>query len=405
MFSIFIEKGVLSPSREKMSFSGFFNPIEMTGNAVIVMRKLLLLGLLGCLAINLGAQSRADRILSGASRLLTDTFATDSLRPHELLVPFAYASRYPARLPGPDAIGRRRIEGAVLVYTGYPVDNTEWQDRLNRRRIEELGRHYPAVLKLSPDDWLVVEQTSPESRSEARRLFHGFVLLLSDTLPDFSREEQLEALTRRDSTVLKTLERNRDWQNMLVVTDLTGSMAPYTAQLLLWFKLNEVKDRIGYLVFFNDGDETPDEEKVIGSTGGIYEARARTFDAVAELANQAVEGGNGGDDEENNIEALLRGLKACPECEEVVMIADNYATPRDMELLEQVDRPVRVVLCGTEYGLNIAYLNLALETGGSIHTIEEDIENLKQLSEGEELRIGKEVFIIRDGKFELLRRI
>ncbi|MEM7372873.1 MAG: hypothetical protein AAF587_29900 [Bacteroidota bacterium] len=40
-----------------------------------------------------------------------------------------------------------------------------------------------------------------------------------------------------DSTVFHVFQRNPDWNNMLVVCDFTGSMSPYTAQLLVWHKL------------------------------------------------------------------------------------------------------------------------------------------------------------------------
>ncbi len=369
------------------------------------MKKLIFFLLLSGSPAIAFLQTDINRILDQATQMVNDTFDVSAPEANELLIPLGYGRRYPLRMPSAAEIGRRRIEGAILAYTAYPPESTIAQRRLNAQRIAELHRRLPQTRNLSPDDWLLVAQTAAANRTEAQKLFHGFVLLLSDTLPDFSKEEKLKELTKNDSTIFKALERHRDWKNMLVVTDLTGSMSPYTAQLLLWFKLNEVDNRIGHLVFFNDGDSTPDEDKEIGETGGLYDGKAATFEEIARLANRAVEGGNGGDNEENNIEALLFGLDACPDCEEIVMIADNYASPRDLSLLSRVDRPVRIVLCGTEYGINIDYLNLALTTGGSLHTIEADIEDLKRLNDGEELRIGKEVFIIRDGKFELLKRI
>lgn len=192
---------------------------------------------------------------------------------------------------------------------------------------------------------------------------------------------------------------------MLVVTDLTGSMSPYTAELLLWFRLAQNTGRVEHLVFFNDGDGKSDSLKVLGKTGGLYDIRPESFEEIAKLANQVVEKGNGGDEPENNVEALLYGLKVCPECEEVIMISDNWATPRDIALLKKLTKPVRVILCGTEEGINPDYLNLARDTGGSVHTIKEDIDDLLNLNEGQEIKIGKETFIIKNGKFELFKRI
>lgn len=89
-----------------------------------------------------------------------------------------------------------------------------------------------------------------------------------------------------DSTVIKTLDRNKDWKNMLVICDFTGSMSPYTSQLLVWHKLNlqTGSNGIKYFTFFNDGDSKRDGAKKIGATGGIYSVESGNFDDVVNLA-------------------------------------------------------------------------------------------------------------------------
>jgi hypothetical protein len=58
-----------------------------------------------------------------------------------------------------------------------------------------------------------------------------------------------------DSTVIKILDRKKEqWKNMLVLGDLTGSMAPYSAQLFAWYKMNMLTRPVKHFVFFNDGD-------------------------------------------------------------------------------------------------------------------------------------------------------
>ena len=64
-------------------------------------------------------------------------------------------------------------------------------------------------------------------------------------------------------TVERVFERNKSWENMLVVADLTGSMTPYTRQLLLRFKLNAARKAVKHFMFFNDGDMKPDRTKRI----------------------------------------------------------------------------------------------------------------------------------------------
>jgi antitoxin component YwqK of YwqJK toxin-antitoxin module len=74
-----------------------------------------------------------------------------------------------------------------------------------------------------------------------------------------------------NSVVFNVLRRNPNWQNKLVVADLTGSMYPYAQQISTWLKLYFAKDTVSQnFAFFNDGDNKRDEEKKIGSAGGVY---------------------------------------------------------------------------------------------------------------------------------------
>lgn len=139
-----------------------------------------------------------------------------------------------------------------------------------------------------------------------------------------------------DSVVMKVLERNQRWKKLLVAEDVTGSMMPYVADLLLWNALKGNVKQTEHFVFFNDGDQKKDVEKEIGKTGGIYHTGSKNIDVLEETMISAIAGGEGGDTPENDIEAIIEGLQKCPECEEVVLISDNNATPRDLELLDKV---------------------------------------------------------------------
>ena len=44
-----------------------------------------------------------------------------------------------------------------------------------------------------------------------------------------------------DRTVLNVFERNKHWDQMLLVADITGSMSEYSAQIILWE--NSIKDK------------------------------------------------------------------------------------------------------------------------------------------------------------------
>ena len=205
----------------------------------------------------------------------------------------------------------------------------------------------------------------------------------------------------KDRTIHEVFNRNPKWKNMLVVTDVTGSMYPYIAQLLVWHQLNlkTKKDKVKQITFFNDGDTK--RVKPIGSTGGIYHSKSRLFEDFKEVLYKAMKAGGGGDCPENNIEAVLKAIKKCPEGEDIVMIADNYATPRDLSLAAQIKRPVKIILCGASVStINISYLNLARKLKGSIHTMSDDIIDLASKNEGESIFLSGIEFKIVKGKFE-----
>lgn len=202
-----------------------------------------------------------------------------------------------------------------------------------------------------------------------------------------------------DSTVFNVLNRNEHWKNILFVCDVTGSMAPYTAEVLLWHKLNYQTNKAKYFTFFNDGDNMPDRKKKPGKTGGIYFIEAGNFQAVEITLYNTMRRGSGGDAPENNCEAIIRSLQHMPDAEEVVMIADNFANIKDLSLAPLIKRPVRIILCGADSGfINLDYLELARKTNGSVHIMGEDLQDLFRLSEGQTFTFGDKLFKIVNGK-------
>jgi hypothetical protein len=202
-----------------------------------------------------------------------------------------------------------------------------------------------------------------------------------------------------DSTLFKILTRNQ-WHNAVIVGDVTGSMYPYNGQLLLWLRMHTVDSLGTEFVFFNDGDGLPDDKKTLGNTGGIYSAECNTFDEVLALVKSTMIKGSGGDNPENDIEALLEAESSFPDAENTVLIADNWAPMRDMALANKLTRPVKIVLFGTgRSAVNADFLNLARKTKGTVHLIDEDITNLAAMHEGEVLKIGTYRYKILKGEF------
>ena len=207
----------------------------------------------------------------------------------------------------------------------------------------------------------------------------------------------------RDTIVTRTLNNIRNWENKIIVEDVTGSMSPYLTQTLLWRRLVVDSTRISRFVYFNDGDNKSDHEKIIGRTGGLHYIESSSIRMIEEAAFGAMAAGNGGDGPENNLEALIYANKICPSCEPL-MIADNYAPIKALVLLNQITKPVDVILCGVHGGMiQSNYLSLVLKTGGSIFTMEGELRDLSLLKEGETIEFGGQKFIIHDGQFILTR--
>ncbi len=211
----------------------------------------------------------------------------------------------------------------------------------------------------------------------------------------------------RKKTVLAALYRlNSKYKQKIIVTDITGSMSPYMEEVLLWHALNFTEGLSTKYVFFNDGDKKPTSSKKIGETGGLYfcQGQIKDFSVIIETMRKGVSGGDGGDGPENDIEALLLAIQKRSERDELILIADNFSTMRDYKLLNKIKIPVRVIVCGLENSslwqdVDIEYLDLAYRTGGSLHTLNEDIYHLKEIVEGGTLRIEGIEYILEGGKF------
>ncbi|MES2836762.1 MAG: hypothetical protein V4667_04525 [Bacteroidota bacterium] len=279
-----------------------------------------------------------------------------------------------------------------IIFTKYPKDKEFWQ--INYSQL--LSNRLQALFALDPSlndnriTWRMVLQTECDNEAQAKKLPHGFIIKMMPEKDDpaadakqdssyFQRQTQKvlnfikQQGTGVDSSVLKIFDRHPEWNNSLVVMDWTGSMYKYGATAVLWHTLHQNQSGIKYFVFFNDGDDKKSEEKQIGNTGGIYGTESKYLTRVINLFYTVMAKGSGGDTPENNIEAVLTGQALFPNFKELILIADNKACIKDYRLIDSLKVPVKVILCGTENGINPQYINLAYKTKGSIHTIEEDI--------------------------------
>ncbi len=210
---------------------------------------------------------------------------------------------------------------------------------------------------------------------------------------------------------MSALYRNRNkWDNKLIITDLTCSMYPHLDQVLSWHILemelkNKAQLRNNYM-FFNDGDGKSMAEKILGATGGFHYTNAEKLETLLRTMQETMSTGCSIDGPENDMEALLDAANNRSYSDmEIILIADNNSEIRDFELLKSLKVPIRVVLAGTFWGVNEQYLELAFHTKGSVHTLEQDLEELYELNDGESINIGNETYRISGGKFIKISRM
>lgn len=299
-------------------------------------------------------------------------------------------------------LAKQTIVQVDLVYSDYPKDAD--LSELNRKRILELYILLPEAFG-GMSKWNLVKQTGIKSAADMSNYYHGFVVYYRP-MPTFAEENKAirdvvdEKVKPSDSTLLKVFERQPNWKNMLVVTDVTGSMSPYTAQILLWLKANQKMNTFKQVVFFNDDEENSNDQRAKLDTAGIWSIETGNSNKVVDLALKAM---SRGQHYENNLEAICYAIKKYPENKgNVVMIADNWENPCDMRLLEVLKKekiPVRIVVCGVTDRLNVSYLEIAYATGGSVHTMEEDLKDIALIGEGKTFKLAGMKFRMQGGKF------
>jgi hypothetical protein len=204
----------------------------------------------------------------------------------------------------------------------------------------------------------------------------------------------------KDSTIFRVFARNKEWKKVMMVVDMTGSMFPYIGQLLVWYKKNFEGEKIKYYALFNDGDNIADNKKVIGRTGGVHTFEAKDYKKFKKDIEDVRKMGEGGDDPENDLEALLTAMVAYRDYQSLVLLADD-SDIRDMSLLKRIRKPVHIILCGTKRGINPQYIKLAIHTKGSIHTANNDVY-IKNLKEGDEVALDNDIFIWQNGDLVLV---
>ena len=296
-------------------------------------------------------------------------------------------------------IPQKDIEVLEATKTTIPNENPVFPELFNETFVVNAEED---VAELKVTKMTSRKMPSPEIHDLAEkeiRFMGSTAVSMSDRI---SRVRQLGKTY--ELTSYQALDRNIEkWKNIVIVCDITTSMFPYTTQVFDWMMENTDNKTIKGIVFFTDCDSLGHQTK--GKLPGkMFSVRKKDelvlWDTMFAAINNTE---NNKDKPENNIEALLYAQKQFPDADEFVMIADNSSEVKDMRSLDKIKKKVHVILCGETYQKNYAFqsdfVEIAKKTKGSIHTVEDDIENVSKVKEMSVVRVGNVYFRFHKGKF------
>lgn len=396
--------------------------------------------------------------LANATPTYTEEYDLKSLLPHQIYIATPFAKPLILNPEQEKQLKEKVVLNIELVYTKFRTSPTFNQIKLNHNRLKELKKVAPILFENPLWEYKLISQTNGNSREYCNNMFHGFVITfrpnsnntnlkkeasyLDDLVTTMLKNDSIKNDTTpkgfsikthydlnkgyihdttwhfvtispprppdffynhglyKDSTVLNVFDRNKHWKNFVVVTDVTGSMSPYSAQVFVWLKAQTENAKAKYFVFFNDGDDKDSQKKKPLDTKGIYVTENKSVDDVTKTALKCMERGDGGGENmENDVEAIIEGIKYYPNADAVILVADNMESMRDYKYLDKIKKPVIVILCGTRGRINVQYLDLARQTKGSIHTATSDMTNLQNIKAGENFFIDEKEYTYQNGRF------
>ena len=309
----------------------------------------------------------------------------------------------------------RRVD---IVMTLYPSDLENWREDykdLIANRIESLKELDSAFYYDRGIKWNLIVQDEPKNIYQAKKQIHGVVIHYSK-LPSIKHQNNYKRILKKfeanvtaqvaGKKMFEVAKRNKEnWKNMLIVTDCSGSMAPYGSEVLLWHLLRTDKDDVSKFAFFNDGEK---ESLEIGNAGGIYFTDIKDYKKIRRAITYYTKLGydKNSDCPENDLEAIIKSVNSSYDHDDVVVIVDNNSPVRDMELLKQINYPVRIVLCGVDKkeDINPDYIKLAYHSKGSLHTVEDDIDQFKKNKNGEIVMINKVKYKVEEDELVQLTK-
>ncbi len=265
-----------------------------------------------------------------------------------------------------------KVSQINLVFSKYPADIETWKTNyyvLMANRYKELFK-IDSRFNNSTIKYYVVLQTNCQSENEARKLFHGFeIMYTKSTKPNLiQRDSKLAAYMNKTggikNTELYDVLSGLSVDSTLLVMDCTGSMTSFKNQLLMY--IDQFKGEKGVCVSLFNDDRS--KGNTIGYSGGV---KAKIFYSSTQLMNQYdsldLTLPNNPDIPENDVEAIVTGIKTFPFVKRVILFRDQESCVRDIDMIKCVQIPVYVFADEISKYPNSHTFQIAAITGGAAY--------------------------------------
>ncbi|TGE13462.1 hypothetical protein, partial [Hymenobacter elongatus] len=152
---------------------------------------------------------------------------------------------------------------SVVFASGFPINRRQFPFivkgalRLPMGPWQVVGKPDLAITSFALSDsaaWLYRVFLKKKNRQHKYDYCEARITKAGELLADTAAEEM--PLPPDANVVSRVMQRHPEWSKEVVVTDVTGSMFPYTYDLLAWLQLSALQDEKTF-VFFNDGGCNP----------------------------------------------------------------------------------------------------------------------------------------------------
>jgi len=214
--------------------------------------------------------------------------------------------------------------------------------------------------------------------------------------------ENPDYFTENRQEIKAMLHRNKDqWPSKRIVANIDCSMYQYLDELMVRNYSDEQEQHQNTYWLFNGFENQSKPSHKGNDRRGIFYVAQNDVEGFCTTVDKILNFSCSSNRLENVVEALILGAQDKAAEEELLFIADNFSDAADLHKLKELHVPVRVLLTASQRGINEHYLEIAYRTGGSIHTLKEDIpsKQLQALKDGEQLHVGRFTYQFFKGRF------